>query len=649
VPITLATAPYVLAPSTTSTRVTPSFTPAAGEVLVAKVVQWQGTTTISGGGLTWQLRASGTAANKAPVFIYTAVVPAGQASMTVTATKAGTTGTHALVVERWLGAELAATPATNTVKVGASTTAISTTLTSVGTNSIVTWCCTDWNEPAVTSTVYRSSATEEQKFLQTGEYSAWQAYQASPTTGTVTFGVSTPSTGDWQMVGIEILEAAAAPPPAGGIAPPVFVAHYGGGAYATVASKTATVTAQVGDTLVCWGSTAVHDRLLTTPTGGTGLTWTLRQSIVGITDFCNVYIWTAPVTVALTNAVITVGSSGPNDWTMGVERWSGVGGIAASPPKANSATGTPSLAITTTKDDSAIVWHNADWVPVNGSGRVYRLPSGSTAAVETFYEFMGSITGYQVRHADAGPAGAKTVGMTAPTGQKWSIIALELLGTSTGVTAALSGSGSLTDGATAPSMIQSGGLSSDGTLTAVTRPEITRESLPDLSGSGTLTATGRPVVAQAAALGGAGTLAAAAAARAIQTALLSGTGTLAGVVNGAILSGSGTLTAVPRPLQARDAQLSGAGTLTSIVVIRPQLSGAGQLTAGQLAAVARAAALSGVGSLTARSASFQQSGVGTLVAVVAGFRFASLSGPVTGVFATDGVHLGVFVSHVGAA
>ncbi len=277
-------------------------------------------------------------------------------------------------------------------------------------------------------------------------------------------------------------------------------------------------------------------------------------------------------------------------------------------------------------------------------------PSGWTAIrVLTGNTDEGLVIASKAQAAAGATGNVASPNVTSGTNTNWLATLIALVPASTASAAALSSDGDLTAGVTDPTVEQSGGLSGAGTLTAVTRPVIVRDTLPDLSGSGTLSATGRPVVAQAAQLGGAGTLTVATTARATQAAQLSGSGTLVALANAARLSSTGTLTVTTLAQVAQAAQLSSAGALTSIIVIRPQLSGAGQLDAATRAAVARVAALGGVGSLTARSAVFHQTGSGTLLAVVAGVRFAAVHGPITGVFDTDGVHLGVFVSHVGAA
>jgi hypothetical protein len=200
-------ATYPLSNTTAGTTAlpTPSFTPAAGELIVAKVSLGSGTPTVTGGGLTWSLKVSASAALKAPVFIYTAVVGASPAAMTVSMTPSTST-IRGMTVKRYTSATVAASPAVSAPVVG-SATAPSATLTTTAANSIIEWLCTDWNESAVTANTYRSSATQDLAYKGTGSHSAWHASQTAATAGAQTIGMTAPTGQDWQMVGIEILDA----------------------------------------------------------------------------------------------------------------------------------------------------------------------------------------------------------------------------------------------------------------------------------------------------------------------------------------------------------------------------------------------------------------------------------------------------------
>lgn len=221
------------------------------------------------------------------------------------------------------------------------------------------------------------------------------------------------------------------------MAAPTFVAEYENTSWtASGASKSVSVTTAVGDVLVVIGMCPDQVVTMGTPSGGS-LTYTLQQE-VNVANYTRVAMWTATATAATTfNVTITRGGS-DFMWGMTVLRFSGVSAVGAS-TKTNVASGAPSLALTTTQANSAIVVANSDWVPVDGSSRTWRTPSGSTAISERSYAHDPSnYTVYAGYHSDAGATGSKTVGLTAPSGQKYSIVALELKGV-TGQTVSPSG------------------------------------------------------------------------------------------------------------------------------------------------------------------------------------------------------------------
>lgn len=176
----------------------------------------------------------------------------------------------------------------------------------------------------------------------------------------------------------------------------------------------------------------------------------------------------------------------------------------------------------------------------------------------------------------------------SPTGQDGVLLALTAAsgGTSHPAAAALTGSGTLTAGASKSAPVAAA-----------------------LTGSGTLTAGAAKVVPAAASLSGSGSLTAGTTATRVAAASLSGSGSLtAGMVKqvpaAAALSGSGTLAAAVAKTVPAAASLSGSGSLTAgiakTVPAAASLSGSGTLTAAAGVTHLQAAApLSGSGTLTA--------------------------------------------------
>lgn len=197
----------------------------------------------------------------------------------------------------------------------------------------------------------------------------------------------------------------------------------------TGTSKTASVTLGAGDVLVVKASVENTNVTLSTPTGG-GLTWTLRQAYT-TANYSPIYVWTASSSSAQT-FTLSVGASGTSaTWGFAWEVWSGSGGVGAS-TKGQASSGAPSLAITTTGASSALSVLSSDWNAVTGT-RTYRTVNGFTPTAggsgeSGAYPGDGSSYGaYSSYYPNAGTASAQTVGMTAPTGQKYNIAAVEIL------------------------------------------------------------------------------------------------------------------------------------------------------------------------------------------------------------------------------
>lgn len=209
--------------------------------------------------------------------------------------------------------------------------------------------------------------------------------------------------------------------------PPTYVTEYETSWSVTTTPKTQSVTTNVDDVLVVIASSH-QSQTFTGPSGGTGLTWTKKQE-VSFSGFQRVTVWTATATTAETFTLSLSTSSSSFEWGFSCLRFSGSAGVSAS-GQAHVDPGAPSLAITTTGANSAIVVCSADWNGASGASRAWRTPSGSTAITETTYNYLsGKYTVYGGYHSDAGAAGSKTVGLTAPTGQAYSIVAVEVLGT----------------------------------------------------------------------------------------------------------------------------------------------------------------------------------------------------------------------------
>jgi hypothetical protein len=194
-----------------STLTTPSFTPSNGEVVVIKAGTSDSTMSMGtpiGGSQTYTSRVASTSGGFRPwVGIYTAVISGSPGSMTISSTPTGSSR-HALLVERWSSASLAATPVTNSAQNGAG--AAASTLTTTAANSIVSWLAGDAQSLNPSARVYLSSATDEGVDDAHASFDGviYFAYQTAATAGSQSYGLSAPTGMQWWIAGIEILDAA---------------------------------------------------------------------------------------------------------------------------------------------------------------------------------------------------------------------------------------------------------------------------------------------------------------------------------------------------------------------------------------------------------------------------------------------------------
>lgn len=162
-----------------------------------------------------------------------------------------------------------------------------------------------------------------------------------------------------------------------------------------------------------------------TPTGGS-LTYTLRESDSSVSHD-RVALWTAAVGTSPGSMTVSLGSPGAtnNHHSMVVERWQNA--QLAGTPASVLTTGTasvPSTTLSTVAAGSVVSWLNSDFNAVDGASRVYNTTSATPQ--ETGYRFnSGSATFYWAWQS-AAASGSQTFGLTAPSGQNWSLIGIEI-------------------------------------------------------------------------------------------------------------------------------------------------------------------------------------------------------------------------------
>jgi hypothetical protein len=200
---------------------------------------------------------------------------------------------------------------------------------------------------------------------------------------------------------------------------------------------TSSFNVTTGDVLVFVGASDDGNQTFSAPSGGS-LTWTSQVNIGTASASCRVVIYTATAT-ATTSMTVTGTIVGSSHWGFRVYQFSdaSIGSPASSQLGAGVA---PSQAITTAAANSALVCICADWNATDGSTggptpRVWRTvnsitPTSGNGLEKDYFRDSGgaAYTVYTAYWDDAGAAGSKTVGLTAPT-MKASIAVIEIKGT----------------------------------------------------------------------------------------------------------------------------------------------------------------------------------------------------------------------------
>lgn len=223
---------------------------------------------------------------------------------------------------------------------------------------------------------------------------------------------------------------------------PTFVAAYNSAYNSSTTPKTVSVTTQAGDIVVVYGGVENSNETLGAPSGNS-ISFTLKDSVVLDVNWASAYVYTGVDTTGGTNWTLSMSkTSGGNFWGFTCLVFRGSDGIGAS-NKTNIDGGVPSLTLTTTQDNSAAIVFNNDWNATDGSSRTWLTVNSITPTsgngLETTYNFSsGRYTAYGAYYSDAGMAGAKTVGLSGPGSQRYSIIAVEIKGITGPVLASVS-------------------------------------------------------------------------------------------------------------------------------------------------------------------------------------------------------------------
>lgn len=158
-----------------------------------------------------------------------------------------------------------------------------------------------------------------------------------------------------------------------------------------------------------------------------GPAWT-QQYLTNPANKTGVALYTATAEGGSITSTVTRNASTSHKCGLAVLQFTDSDGIGAK-NTASGTSGTPSVSLTTTQDNSAIVAVIGDWAAVTGTSTFSDI-SGSSA-VEVVDYADGTAYGVHIAYwPNVGAAGSKTVAMSAPSGQNWIIQAIEVKGIS---------------------------------------------------------------------------------------------------------------------------------------------------------------------------------------------------------------------------
>jgi hypothetical protein len=203
---------------------------------------------------------------------------------------------------------------------------------------------------------------------------------------------------------------------------------------------TGSVSWNNGDLVVVLGVSEDNAKTFATPTtGGTGLTFSaLSGTPSNVASSCKIYGWSATASATSSGTISSV-VTGATSYALFVWVLSGHGGIGnVAVSSATDTTDPYTVSLTRSGSNSAVLMAAGDW---NATSAASTTPSPSTGSTERIGDNAGlSATFYNVyaaNWADEGAAGTTSYGVTlGAAGGIFTLIAVEVLGTSSGVTMA---------------------------------------------------------------------------------------------------------------------------------------------------------------------------------------------------------------------
>jgi hypothetical protein len=210
----------------------------------------------------------------------------------------------------------------------------------------------------------------------------------------------------------------------------------------TSPKTTAAFDVQSGDLIVVAASAANAAAPLSgaTPSASGGsVTWTLRASqTAGTANQSWASVWTGAVGATATGITVSLAQpTGDSSIFYGLSAtvWRDHGGVGTTFSGNNgTSAGTPSQAgAANCAANSAVQCVINDWNAIDGTnptpGRTWLTINGAAESESLYARDSAQHTAYGGYRTDTGSAGAVTQGLSAPTGQRWVLVGVEILGT----------------------------------------------------------------------------------------------------------------------------------------------------------------------------------------------------------------------------
>lgn len=191
----------------------------------------------------------------------------------------------------------------------------------------------------------------------------------------------------------------------------------------TTSPKTSSsLSVQAGDLLVVTAGGSDGTTLNTPTNSGAALTWTLQASVALGTSWGTAYVWTATVDTNRSLTVSVSRNTGGGTTNFGFTAYAyrnhaGVGNVAF-----GNVSSTAAALSLTTSANSAVALAATDFNPATGTATWRSVNGAPTVDVDT----TANNRFYAANYPGTGTAGTNTYGLSAPTGMKWSAVAVEI-------------------------------------------------------------------------------------------------------------------------------------------------------------------------------------------------------------------------------